>query len=204
MIITEIKQQKNGRFAVYADGEYVLSVNERMLSEPFLIKGGEVTQRQLDGLAAVDSEQKANDRALTILSYRDHSKEELRRKLTRTVGEDEAEKAARHMEELGLVNDDEFAEKLAEELLDRRLMGADRAIFEMTRRGLDREAAREVIERLDTDPQARAARLLAKKYPNGFADDKEKRRATAALARNGFRWDDIKNVLSEYGEEEQL
>ena len=202
MIITEIKRQKNGRFAVYADGEYALSVNERMLSEPFLIKGGEILQEQLDALAAADSAQKANDRALTILSYRDHSKEELRRKLTRTVGADEAEKAARHMEELGLVNDDDFAEKLAEELLDRRLMGADRALFEMTCRGLDRETAREVIERLDTDPQERIARFLSKKYPNGFADEKERRRATAALSRNGFRWDDIKCAMHTCGEQD--
>jgi regulatory protein len=202
MTITDIKQQKNGRFAIYADGEYVLSVDERTLTQSNVSRGGETSRRELEELAEAAGEQYAADRALTILSYRDHSKEELRRKLTRTVGDEQAERAVRRMEELGLVNDDSYAEKLAKELLDRRLMGADRALFEMTRRGLDRSAASEVIERLDTDPQKRIVRFLSKKYPGGLSDEKERRRATAALSRNGFRWDDIRQALREYGGEE--
>jgi regulatory protein len=202
MIITNIRRQKNGRYAIYADGEYMLSVDQRTLTQSSITRGGETSRRELDELAAAADEQYATDKALTILSYRDHSKEELRRKLTRTVGDEQAEKAARRMEEMGLVNDESYAEKLAEELLDRRLMGADRALFEMTRRGLDRSAAREAIERLDTDPQERIRRFLSKKYPDFLTDEKERRRATAALARNGFRWDDIRQVLREYDEEE--
>ena len=202
MIITNIRQQNNGRFAIYADGEYVLSVDQRTLTESDISRGGETSKQELDNLAAAADDRTATDRAMTILSYRDHSKEELRRKLTRTVGDDQAEKAAQKMEDIGLVNDENYAEKLAEELLDRRMMGASRALFEMTRRGLDRSTARDVIERLDTDPQERIGRFLSKKYPQGISDEKELRRATAALSRNGFRWDDIRSVLQEYQEGE--
>lgn len=202
MIITNIKQQKNGRIGIYSDGEFMLSLDGHTFSQSNLVKGGEVSREELEELAAATGDQFANDRAMTILSYRDHSKEELCRKLTRTVGEEQAEKAARHMEEIGLVNDESYAEKLAEELLDRRLMGADRVLFEMTRHGLDREISQEVIERLDTDPQERILRFLSKKYPNGLDDEKERRRATAALARNGFKWDDIRCALRDYEDEE--
>jgi regulatory protein len=202
MRITNIRQQKNGRFAIYADGGYVLSIDEQTLSHSSLVKGGEVTREELDGLAVSAEDHYADDRAMMILALRDHSSEELCRKLTRTVGEEQAEKATRHMVELGLVNDDDYAEKLADELVTRRLMGADRALFEMMRRGLDRETSREAIERLDTDPKAHIIRFLQKKYPNGLDDEKERRRATAALSRNGYRWDDIRRALSELGEEE--
>lgn len=201
MIITDIKQQKNGRLAVYADGEYALSVSPETLAQSNIIKGAQVTAQELNELSRAASEQNAKDKALTILSYRDHSKEELRRKLARTVGEEQAEKTAQHMQEIGLVNDEDYAEKLAQELLDRRLMGADRVLFEMTRRGLDRSMSSEVIERLDSDPDERIRRFLERKYPRGLKDEKERRRATAALSRNGFRWDDIRAVLREYKDE---
>lgn len=185
MTITKIKKQKNGRIGIYADGEFVLSLDEATFSQSSLVKGGEVSQHEFEELAAVTGDQFANDRAMTILSYRDHSKEELRRKLIRTVGEEQAEKAAQHMEDIGLVNDESYAEKLAEELLDRRLMGADRAIFEMTRHGLDRETSKEVIERLDTDPQERIGRFLAKSIPTAL----KTRKSAAARRRRSHATD---------------
>lgn len=201
MIITDIKQQKNGRFAVYADGEYVLSISPQVLLQTNIAKGVQVTEEELEELVRAAKEQTANDRAFTILSYRDHSKEELRRKLARTVGEEQAEKTAQHMEDLGLVNDEEYAEKLAQELLERRLMGADRVLFEMTRRGIDRSISSEVIERLDRNPEERIRRFLERKYPRGLKEEKERRRATAALSRNGFRWEEIREVLRDYEDE---
>lgn len=198
MTITKIREQKNGRFAVYVDGEYVLSADKRSIDICGITNGAQISQQELDTLAATANEQKATDRAMTILSYRDHSKQELKRKLERTLGEEQAEKTVQKMEDLGLVNDDAYAEKLAAELLDRRLMGADRAVFEMTRRGIDRRMASEIVERLDINPQERISRFLSKKYPNGLDDEKVYRRAVSALTRNGFRWDDIRQVLREF------
>lgn len=195
MTVTEIRRQKNGRYALYLDGEYSLSIDERTFSRSGLIKGSEVTAERLAELEKEAGEQSADDRAMSILALRDHSREELRRKLSRAVGEELAERTVGHMEELRLVDDESYAEKLAEELLDRRLMGADRALYEMTRRGLDKETSREVIERLDTDPRARIERFLRKKYPQGLGDEKDRRRAVAALSRNGFRYDDIREAL---------
>lgn len=202
MTITKIRRQKNGRFAVYADGEYRLSLDERTLSQSGLEQGAEITQEKLDELSGLAEDFRAVDRAMTILSLRDHSKEELRRKLAHTVGEEEADKAADHMEVLGLVDDARYAEQLAEELLDLRLFGANRAAYELTRRGIDREIAEELVTRLDTDPQARILRFLQKKYPRALEDEQTRRRATAALSRNGFRWEDIRGAMSRFGEEE--
>lgn len=201
MKVTDIKQQKNGRFAVYVDGEYSLSLYKDTLLETSFAKDSEVTQKELDEAEEKDLERKANERALTILSYRDHSKEELRKKLVRTVGEKDAEKAAEHMEEIGLINDSEYAEKLANELLNSRLMGADRAVFEMTRRGIERNTAREIIERKDDNTCERIRRFIEKKYPRGISDETVRKRAVGALQRNGFRWDDIRDALNDINDD---
>jgi Uncharacterized protein conserved in bacteria len=202
MIVTNIRRQKNGRFAVYADGEYRLSLDERTLAQSGLEKGADISQDTLEKLAGAAEDFKADDRAMTILSLRDHSKEELRRKLARTVGQEEADKASDHMEALGLIDDGRFAERLAQELLDRRLFGADRAVYELVRRGIGRTAAEELVARLDTEPQVRILRFLQKKYPGALTDEKERRRATAALSRNGFKWDEIHEAMRGLGEEE--
>lgn len=202
MKVTDIKQQKNGRYAIYTDGEYALSVGRDTLLDSPIDREAEITRDQLDMLSQKDGENIAHERALTILSYRDHSKEDLRRKLVRTVGEENAKKAADEMEAAGLVNDEEFASKLAAELLHNRLMGKDRALFEMQKHGLDRETASEAIEREDTDISERIKRFIEKKYPRGIAEEKDRRRAVAALQRNGFRWDDIKEALLSFDEEE--
>jgi SOS response regulatory protein OraA/RecX len=46
-------------------------------------------------------------------------------------------------------------------------------------------------------------RLLQKKYPRGIADDGARRRASAALSRSGYTWEDIKQALKNYGTDEQ-
>lgn len=201
MIITEIREQKNGRFAIYADGEYALSADAQTLALSHLRKGAEISAQELNEFAKETQEQFAKDKAMTLLSYRDHSKEELRRKLLRSVDEDSADLATQRMEELGLVNDDSFAEKFAREMLEKRLMGADRVLYEMARRGIDRELAQETVEQLDTEPEERILRFLRKKYPCGVEDEKTKRRALAALSRNGFRWSEIRSAMREFEEE---
>lgn len=202
MIITEIREQKNGRFAIYADGQYIMSADANTLGLSNLRKGMEISPQELETFAKAAQEQFAKDKAFTFLSYRDHTKEELRRKLLRSVDDETADSAAQKMVDLGLVNDETYAEKFACELLNIKLFGADRAIYEMTRRGLDRELARETVEQLDTNPHERIKRFINKKFPRGFADEKERRRAVAALSRYGFKWDEIREALRDYDEDD--
>lgn len=201
MTVTKIREQKNGRFALYIDGEYRLSLDKLTLVQAGVEEGNALSPDDLDKLSGMAEDFKADDRAMTILSLRDHSKEELRRKLARIVGEEEAERTADKMEAIGLVNDERFAEQLAEELLDRRLFGADRAVYELTRKGISRESAEELVSRLDAEPQARILRFLQKKYPGAFNDEKVRKRAVAALMRNGFKWEDIRRAIKGYEDE---
>ena len=57
------------------------------------------------------------------------------------------------------------------------------------------------ISELDIDVHEQIRAVIEKKYRN-LSDEKVKRRAVAALQRLGYRWDDIKSVLSEYNEDE--
>lgn len=204
MKITQIREQKNGRFAIYADGEYRLSADAQTIALNNLHCNAEISEDELETFAKSATEQFAKDKALTLLSYRDHSKEELKRKLERSVDEETADMAATRMEELGLVDDNAFAEKFAREMLFKRLYGKSRVLYEMEKKGLDRELSREIVEQLDLDSARRAKNFIEKKYPRGIADEKIRRRAVSALQRNGYRWDDIKEALRALDEEQDL
>lgn len=62
-----------------------------------------------------------------------------------------AEQAADKLEKLGLINDGEFADMLAQELYTHRKYGVSRVKQELLRRGIDRALAEEAAERLDKD-----------------------------------------------------
>ena len=63
------------------------------------------------------------------------------------------------MEELGLINDEAYAARLAEQLLFVKKVSARDAIYQMTARGLPRETVEQAVETLSPDPaeQLRAA-----------------------------------------------
>ena len=199
MRISEIKPLKNGRFGIFADGNFLLSVDEETLVRSGLKPGAEVTGEQLDRLGEEAGFADAREKALRLLSYRDHSKEELRRKLARSASGEAAQAAVETMVRLGLVNDGAYAEKLARELILRRMMGRGRALRELIRRGIGRELAEEAVDGVEVDSAAQILNILKKKYPTCATDEKVRRRAVAALLRNGYEWDEIRDVLRRCG-----
>lgn len=122
-------------------------------------------------------------------------------KIRRTADETSAQKAVDRMEELGLLDDERFARHYAEKLLNSKHMSKRGIAFELTRKGIDKETAEQLCDELDIDVHEQIRAVIEKKYRN-LSDEKVTRRAVAALQRLGYRWDDIKSVLSEYNEDE--
>ena len=203
MIISEVRALKNGRFGLFAGETFLFSLDADTYASCGIHAGDELDVGALEKLRAEAETQKAREKALLLLSYRDHSKEELRRKLLRSADGEAADAAADRMEELGLIDDAAYARRLAEELLQVRHYGRQRAVFEMLKKGIDRETVLGAVDAFDGDPPARALKLLQKKYPRGIADEAARRRASAMLQRCGYTWEDIRQALNNYGMDEQ-
>ena len=197
MHITDIRPRRKGLSALYLDGEYAVSLDTQTLLEHRINTGCELSDEDLRELIEMSSERRAKEKALWLISYRDHSKKELKDKLVRTCDADAADKAVARMEELGLVNDDKFARQYARRLLLEKKLTRRAAAFELTRKGIDRETAEKVLGEIDVDYRGNIREIIEKKYRN-IQDEKVKRRAVAALQRLGYGWDDIKAVLEEY------
>ncbi|HEX3027541.1 MAG TPA: regulatory protein RecX [Clostridia bacterium] len=198
MLITRIKKLRSGRYGVYGDYRFLVSVDEEILVRRNLAEGREIDDGQIQAIVEESVSSMAKDKALSLLSYRDHSKAELKNKLVRTVGEAAAWDAADKMEELGLVNDADYAAKLARELFNKKFYGSARVTYEMLHRGIDREIVEAAVEELEIDPVEQILKFLRRRYPAGISDEKNRKRASAALMRNGFQWDEIRQAFREY------
>ena len=201
MKITAVEPRRKQMCALFIDGEYVMNLDAQTLIENRFDVGREIDDDELREIIDKSNERRAKEKALWLISYRSHSKKELFDKLKRSFDEASAQKAVDRMEELGLINDEEFAKLYARKLVNGKKMSVKAAEFELYRKGIDKITAEQVLGELEYDPQTQIIEFITKKYKN-INDEKIKRRAVAALQRKGYSWEEIKqaieSLVSEY------
>lgn len=201
MKITNIEKYKGTRHIVYVDDEYWYILDIEIIASNGLKAGLECDKDFLENIKYKAEIRKAKERALYLLSYRDHSKSELIKKLEKNVSEQVAVLTAEKMQEFGYLDDEKYAEKLAKDLILRKKLGYRRALYQMTLKGLDKDLCEEVLEELENDPVEIIEKLVEKKYAKYLVDQKGKNKVINALLRLGHNYSDIKVVIDEYMDE---
>lgn len=202
MMLSAAEPRKKGLVALFIDGEYAVSVDAETFALSGLKPGSELSDERLHELIRKSDARRAQEKALSLLENRAHSKKELTEKLGRAVSREAAGEAARRLEELGLLDDESYARQLAPELFSRRGYSASRVRLELMRRGIGRELAEKITEEYEPDPAGAIRGIIEKKYAHVLGDEKGRRRAAAALQRLGYRWEDIKSALRGFAEGE--
>lgn len=149
---------------------------------------------------------RARERALYHLSRRDFAEKEMADKLRREFGDAAAKAAAARMVELGLINDESYAERYAEIMLNVKQWSPSRAVRELTMRGIDRDFAKSAVDAVNRDPKDMIRQLIDKKYASKLATGGIKAAASVSnsLARKGYSFSDIRAVIGEYLNENEL
>lgn len=139
---------------------------------------------------------RAKKRALYLLGERAFCRAELLKKLTVTYGEEIAEQAMEYIDELGYINDEEYAVKLADYLIHRKKFGVFRAKREMIARGLDRELCDNALSEIPSDEiDEELVELIEKRYIAKISDFDDRRRTTAALVRRGYDFGSVRRCI---------
>lgn len=198
MEITAIEPRRKRLSQLYLDGEAAVKVDTETLLKAGWKPGMEISDEDLHQLLQESEARRAKEKALYLLEYRSHSKKELADKISRTTSREAAEAAVDKMEELGLVNDEDYGRQMAENLLQKKGYGLRRARQELLQKGIDRELIEELLEELASDPEEKLREIVERKYQNQLDDEKGYRRTVAALQRLGYGWEDIKTVLAEF------
>lgn len=197
MIIT-VKKGRGNKIHISVDDEYRATVDADFWYSQTTRDGDEITEGELTVLLDAVGFRRAYNRAIDIISRRDHCKKELTQKLLQRVDKHIALEIADRFEEQGLINDESYAQRLAPELVRRKGMSPYRVRQELISRGISREIADNVVEELDTDDKKSIINLLNTKFSNrNLLDEKELRRTINALIRLGYQYGDIKNAIDE-------
>lgn len=135
--------------------------------------------------------------ALRMLATREHSRLELRRKLTAKAQDgDDVEAVLERMAENGLQSDERFAESFVRSHASRH--GRARIRRELAERGVSGELASAALtEGLQEDELARARAVWARKFGEVPQDRSEWARQARFLQTRGFAVDVIRKLLKE-------
>lgn len=200
MVIRELKPSKRiqGRWlAVLEDGS-ILRVGEKEVIDFALYAGKELTEDEAQVIVEAARRTGLKEKTINLLARKPMSRRELERKLGEwEAGEEETAAICDRMEELGFLNDGEYAARLVRHY-SAKGYGERKLRDELYRRGIPREFWEEALARAEDSAGAIDA-FIEKKLAGKTVDQKELKKVSDALARRGFSWSDISNALGRYG-----
>lgn len=199
MVIQELKpsQRVQGRWLAMLEDGSILRVGQQEIADFALYAGRELTEEEAAALTAGLRSRQMRERALELLSRKPQSRRELTRKLNEWgAGPEEADAVCDRMEELGYLDEAAYAARIVE-VYSARGFGEKKLRDELYRRGVPREEWDEALARVEDATQA-IDDFLQKKLTGWTGDRKQLQKVTAALARRGFSWSDIRDALARY------
>lgn len=195
MIITDARQTKRGRISIYADGDFVFAIEQECWQRSGFDVGDTVDEGALNTLLHQSREQEAKRRALNMLSAKSYTAQALTRRLAEKTGTQAAQTAVSRMEELGLIDDEDYALRCARDLFNLRGFAPRRIRYELQKRGISSELCALAIDELDCgDLSERATELLRARF-GVLESDADVRRAASLLERCGYSYSDIQSAL---------
>ena len=185
------------RFNVFADGEYILTLDKRTLDD-FGIRDGDEIDDATDLIELTEAAEcvAALERSYTFLESRMRSGRELRQNLQRAGYFDlTIDVVLEKLEDQGFLDDRAFSDAWAQSKLSSKSMRA--VVMDLRQKGVSSEIIDEIKELEQPEDETEKCAAVIRRYLRGRDDPKtELRKATQACARKGYNWDTIRNALA--------
>lgn len=205
MIVTDVSPFKGSMMCVELSGgglaqEMKIYIHSEIIRKYNVAKGMELSEEEADRLIYENDLRRARERALYLMESRDHSYRELFDKLEKNYSEDICFEVCNRLAEIGVINDSRYAEKLCRQLFEVKKLGRYRVRQEMRLKGLGSEIIEEAMENFseEDEPFERLEELVEQKYERYLTDRKGVEKVKNALARKGYSFGEIKEVLDLY------
>lgn len=197
MLVTKIEKKTNTKYKVYLDGQFAFVLYKSELFRYDIKEEGQLSEQDYEEVMREIVLKRAKLRVLHLLTDMDRTKDQLRNKLKGDgYQESVIEAAIQYAESFGYVNDSNYARKFIE---SKKNSKSKREIYALlSAKGLKSELIDEAMEECyskEDTTQAIEAILRKKKYQPGVTTDKELQKIYASLARKGFTYEDIRQVI---------
>lgn len=195
--ITRLQETKQGRISVFFDGEFDFSVDEETFVLHHLKVGQRYTEEQYQELRQDTQYRRAKEKAFLLLSHHSWTRRMLQERLERDFAPDCVQEVLDRVEELGLVNDADYALRCARDLVYIKHYALARVRQELAHRGIGRNEIEDALVEFEERDESEAIReILQKKYAEALRQEKGRRRAFSALQRLGYEIGEIKSEMA--------
>ena len=195
MKILSVSRLRRRLYRLELEGADSVEVDVTTFDESAYREGSDLSEEQLNGLLATSQRNRAKERALYLLGLRDYSCHELEQKLYTEAPTEIAAAVVERLREVGLLDDERYAARLARSLSEGKHYPRRRIEQELRRRGISNGLVQAVVSDLEGEDFEQALALLQKKYYNKLNAPDSRRRVIAALARRGFSYGAIRRAF---------
>lgn len=211
--ITSIEPQKKkpDRFNIFVDGEFSFGLDAEALVKSGLKVGQEISEEGIGKLVVENETNKLVEKALRFLSFRPRSEREVRDHLRKKVSRSQGVKVSRNtidtvikkLQRLNYLNDLEFSKWWIEQRQTHKPCGVRLIRNELYQKNIDREVVDQVLgesgnREAEIELATKAAKKKLKSYEK-LGPQEFRQKMGQFLARRGFGWETIKDVISALG-----
>jgi regulatory protein len=195
--ITGVRERRD-RARIFVDGAFWAEIDAGVAAERGLREGVMLSLEELSEARVAGERALAMNRALGFLAYRARSEKEVRDRLRRYgYGDQTVEGVVGRLEELGYLNDEDFARLVAREKA--RKYGPRRVLGELRKSGLDAQIAQDAVdEEFAGRSELEEAFSAAERRYNRGGSEAEARKVYGFLMRRGYSAEVCSEVAREY------
>lgn len=194
--------RRKRRLLLYVDEEPACALESETIERYHLHIGRRIERATWETIFSDDEYPRARDRAFRFLAARPRSRHEVEARLgTYAYAAEVIQRVLQRCQELGYLDDRQFAFWFAEARLARRPEGPPMLRLLLRQRGIANALIDEVIEtEFRGDREVELARELASSQVKRYARlpaEQRRIKLAAVLQRRGFGWDAIRQALAE-------
>lgn len=198
-IITAIKPQKNKkRVNIYLDGRFGFGIDLENFVKLGLKVEQELSEREVEEIIKKAEFQKTYDKLVRFAILRPRSEKEINDWFKKHKVHKSLHKGLfNRLKRLELIDDRKFAQWWIEQRTAFRPRGKRALSVELRQKGIDRDLINQILSEVKIDEQKIARQLLKKKKYKWerLGKLKARKKMSEFLARKGFSWTIIKEVI---------
>ncbi|WP_234405617.1 regulatory protein RecX [Paenibacillus sp. IHBB 10380] len=208
LIITGVEREPKQRYRyLISFGEHVLSIHEDVMIKYRMIKGNSFWKHELEEIVLADEKQQAYVQGLKYLERKPRTRKEISIRLQeKGAAQRVIEEVLVRLTQEGLLNDAMYAEQWAEQRIMSQRKGKAWVRQELRQKGIDKSLISEALDSVSADQEYESALTIGRKKWNqtkGEAQEK-KRKAGSYLMRRGFSGEQVRRVLHQMLQEDDL
>lgn len=200
--ITKISPQKRRkRVNIFIDEKFAFGLDLETLAKYNLQINQEISQKKIEEIIKEEELLKVYDKALRFLSFRPRSEKEVKDYLRKkNIGEETQKMVIGKLKKTKLLDDEQFAVWWIEQRTTFRPSGKRLLEYELRKKGISKEIIEEIAPQFSSSFEFEGALKAARKKLSSYQKLPSlefRQKMTAFLARRGFSWEVIKEVIDE-------